>query len=113
MTVALERHPWTRRSVSVAVLVALSCSVSAAGLLPALSLAAGCAVLVSAASGGGWTALAAGLLPPSERECWRAEVRAVLHAAPDGKERRRQVRGYLLGLPACVTTAWLVALRWS
>lgn len=112
MTVALEWSPWPRRWISVVVLVAAGSCVSDADLLPALGLVAGGSVLGAAAllvlRGRSWATIAAGVLPASERPAWRAEVRAVLHATPDGRERRRQVRGFLLGLPACAVTAWHV-----
>ncbi len=49
-----------------------------------------------------------GLLPRTEREFWRAEVRAVLHACGDDREVRRQVVGFLAAVPATVVTGWRV-----
>jgi hypothetical protein len=48
------------------------------------------------------------LLPPGERELWRAEVLAVLQACPSGAEARRQVVGFLAAVPATVVTSWRV-----
>jgi hypothetical protein len=48
------------------------------------------------------------LLPAREREPWRAEVRAVLHACDSDAEVRRQVLGFLAAVPATVVTSWRV-----
>ncbi|WP_407780284.1 hypothetical protein [Actinophytocola sp.] len=48
------------------------------------------------------------LLPPGERELWRAEVRSVLHACASNAEARRQVLGFLTAVPATVATSWRV-----
>jgi hypothetical protein len=46
------------------------------------------------------------LLPRSERQLWRAEVRSVLYDCADDAEVRRQVRGFLAAVPATVVTSW-------
>lgn len=46
------------------------------------------------------------LLPPGEREPWRAEVRTVLHACASSAEARRQVVGFLAAVPATVVASW-------
>ncbi len=46
------------------------------------------------------------LLPRAERDLWRAEIIAVLHACATDDERRRQVRGFLGAAPRTVLTSW-------
>jgi hypothetical protein len=46
------------------------------------------------------------LLPTAEREFWRAEVTAVLHACGSDAEARRQVIGFLTAVPATVVAGW-------
>ena len=46
------------------------------------------------------------LLPHTERDLWRAEIVAVLHACGTDGERRRQVRGFLTAAPSTVLTSW-------
>lgn len=99
-------------AVTVALLAAPAGAVGIVGLLwmwVAALLAA--AVLVGAvrrrAPGG--TALLwriAVLLPHAERDLWRAEIVAVLHACGTDDERRRQVRGFLGAAPRTVLTSW-------
>jgi hypothetical protein len=48
------------------------------------------------------------LLPPGERDLWRAEVRSVLHACASRAEARRQALGFLAAVPATVATSWRV-----
>jgi hypothetical protein len=48
------------------------------------------------------------LLPRRERDFWRAEVHAVLHACASDIERSRQVRGFLVAVPVTVVTSWRV-----
>jgi hypothetical protein len=102
-------RPWGRRAGGVLALVVAACFVpgDGVGLLTALAVLGlvGHGVLRS------WAAVGSVLLPRSERAPWRAEVRAVLDAAQDGRERRRQLRGFILGLPACALTSWLLVLR--
>jgi hypothetical protein len=99
-------------AATAALLVAPAGAVGVVGLLwmwvTALFAAA---VLVGAVrrrpSGG--TALLwriATLLPRSERDLWRAEIVAVLHACDTDDERRRQVRGFLGAAPRTVLTSW-------
>lgn len=101
--------PWVRRTGRVTVLVAAASCVPGDALVlltaVAVVLVAGREVLRR------WAPIASGLLPAAERAPWRAEVRAVLAAAQDGRERRRQLRGFALGLPACAVTSWRLALR--
>ncbi len=117
MTV-LEARPWTRRAACVAMLVAAACAIPTAELLAATTALAVATLVVAAGArwlpGCTWAAVllpSAVLLPAADRESWRAEVRAVLHAAGGGPERRHQVRGFLIGLPACAVTCWSLALR--
>jgi len=46
------------------------------------------------------------LLPPGERDLWRAEVRSVLHACASSAEARRQLVGFLAAVPATVVASW-------
>jgi hypothetical protein len=46
------------------------------------------------------------LLPRAERDLWRAEILAVLHACTTDAERRRQVRGFLAATPGTIVTSW-------
>lgn len=46
------------------------------------------------------------LLPTAEREFWRAEVNAILHACGSDAETRRQVIGFLTAVPATVVASW-------
>jgi hypothetical protein len=110
---AAEPGSWTHRIVAVVVLVGAS-SALPGELLLAVATAVGTAAAASAVAARlarSWTALASGLLPAAERPGWRAEVRAVLHAAEDGPERRRQMLGFLLGLPSCAVTSRRLARR--
>jgi len=105
-----DRRRWRRRSGSVIALVAAACSVPGADLVLGLALLAAGAVLVLLVRGPSWSAIASSILPAAERASWRAELGAVLHAAPDRRERRRQLRGFVLGLPACAATGWYLTL---
>jgi hypothetical protein len=110
---AVATGSWTRRILAVTVLVGASCAVPGDLLLAAAATLGATAVVMAVVARvmRSWTALASGLLPAAERPRWRAEVHAVLHATADGPERRRQARGFLLGLPACAATSWRLALR--
>jgi hypothetical protein len=46
------------------------------------------------------------LLPPAEREHWRAEVCSVPHACASQAEARRQVVGFLTAVPVTVVASW-------
>jgi hypothetical protein len=50
------------------------------------------------------------VLPPTERRAWRAEVAAVLAYTGDRAERRRQVVGFALALPATAACCWRLRL---
>jgi hypothetical protein len=46
------------------------------------------------------------LLPPAERESWRAEVASILHACGSETEARQQVVGFLTAMPATIVAGW-------
>ncbi len=111
MTAVARPGPWARRAGGVAALVAASCFLPGAELVLLTVLAV--LVLVGIAVLRSWVPIAASLLPATERAPWQAEVRAVLDAAQDGRERRSQMRGFVFGLPACAVTSWRLTCRRS
>lgn len=107
--VRVDARPWARRAGGIAVLVAVASCLPGGVLVLLTAVAVVAAAAVGAVRHG--IVLASGLLPAAERAGWRAEVRAVLDAAPDRRERRRQLRGFVAGLPSCVATSWSLVLR--
>lgn len=109
----LRTLSWAQRVGGVAALVVAASCVPGDALALATAALTVLAVVVAAGCGlaRSWADVASGLLPVPERAHWRAEVRAVLDAAQDGPERRRQLWGFVLGLPSCAVTSWCLALR--
>jgi hypothetical protein len=110
-----DRGRWRRRTLGVAAIVAVACTVPDTQLMAVAAVLLAASAVTPAAGrllrGMGWPSVVAVALPAGERDDWRVEVWAVLHAAPDARERRRQARGFLLGLPAVAATAWYLSLR--
>lgn len=115
--VSLGRRPWLVVGMVAATGVLLSAPDGAVRYVGTLWMWVAAHVGAAALLGGarrwvaGGTALLwalGGLLPRGEREFWRAEVRAVLHACGDDREVRRQVLGFLAAVPATVVTSWRV-----
>lgn len=115
--VLLGRRPWLMVGMVVATGVLLTAPDGAVRFVGTLwmwvAAHVGAAALVGGArrwvSGGVAVLWVLGvLLPRGEREFWRAEVRAVLHACGDDREVRRQVVGFLAAVPSTVVTSWRV-----
>ncbi|WP_133906882.1 hypothetical protein [Actinophytocola oryzae] len=111
------RRPWLTVGMVVATGVLLAVPDGAVGYVGTLWLwiaaLVGAAVVLGSArrcvpSGSVVLWHLAVLLPRGERESWRSEVVAVLHACGDRAERRRQVRGFLAAVPSTVVTVWRV-----
>lgn len=113
--VLVGRRPWLVAGLMVSTGALLAAPADAVGYLASVWMWVAALVGAAAVVGGvrrcvpdGPTALwsLALLLPPAERESWRAEVRATLHACDSDAEARQQVIGFLTAAPATVVASW-------